>query len=237
VPISVEADLAKDLKLAVGDEVVWDVQGVPVRSRVAALREVDWNRMEPNFFVVFPEGVLDGAPQTYATLARAEDAAARGRLPRTLAEAFPNVAALDLSEVQRSIDGIVDRVAQAVRFISLFSLATGVVVLLGALATSRYQRVREAVLLKTLGASRRQLLAVACVEYVGLGALGALAALLLATGAGWALVRFLFEARFAAPVGALGALSLGVVALTVAVGLAGSLDVFRRTPLAVLRAE
>jgi putative ABC transport system permease protein len=237
VPISVEADLARELKLAVGDAVVWDVQGVPVRSTVAALREVDWARMEPNFFVVFPEGVLDDAPQTFATLARAEDAAARGRLPRALADAFPNVSALDLSEVQRSIDGVVDRVAQAVRFISLFSLATGVVVLLGALATSRYQRVREAVLLKTLGASRRQLLAVACVEYVGLGVLGALAALLLATTAGWALVRFLFEARFAVPLGALGALSLGVVALTVAVGLLGSLDVFRRTPLAVLRAE
>jgi putative ABC transport system permease protein len=237
VPISVEVDLAKELKIAVGDAIVWDVQGVLVRSRVAALREVDWARMEPNFFVVFPEGTLDGAPQTFATLARAEDAAARGRLPRALAEAFPNVSALDLSEVQRAVDGVVDRVAQAVRFISLFSLATGVVVLLGALATSRYQRVREAVLLKTLGASRRQLLAIACVEYVGLGALGALAALLLATGAGWALVRFLFEARFAAPVGALAALSLGVVALTVAVGLLGSLDVFRRTPLAVLRAE
>jgi putative ABC transport system permease protein len=237
VPISVEADLAKELKLAVGDAVVWDVQGVPVRSRVAALREVDWARMEPNFFVVFPEGVLDDAPQTFATLARAEDAAARGRLPRALADAFPNVSALDLSEVQRSIDGVVDRVAQAIRFISLFSLATGVVVLLGALATSRYQRVREAVLLKTLGASRRQLLAVACVEYVGLGVLGSVAALLLATTAGWALVRFLFEARFAAPLGALAALSLGVVALTVAVGLLGSLDVFRRTPLAVLRAE
>jgi putative ABC transport system permease protein len=237
VPVSVEADLAKELKLAVGDEVVWDVQGVTVPSRVAALREVDWARMEPNFFVVFPEGTLDGAPQTFATLARAEDAAARARLPRALAEAFPNVSALDLSEVQRAVDGVVDRVAQAIRFISLFSLATGVVVLLGALATSRYQRVREAVLLKTLGASRRQLLAVACVEYLGLGALGASAALVLALSAGWAIVRFVFEARFAAPAGALGALSLGIVLLTVVVGLLGSLDVFRRTPLAVLRTE
>jgi putative ABC transport system permease protein len=237
VPVSVEKDLAKELELAVGDEIVWDVQGVRIRSRVAALRDVDWARLEPNFFVVFPEGTLDGAPQTFATLARAEDAAARGRLPRRLAEAFPNVSALDLSEVQRAVDGVVDRVAQAIRFISLFSLLTGLVVLLGALATSRYQRVREAVLLKTLGASRRQLLAIACVEYLGLGVLGSAAALLLATSAGWAIVRFVFEARFAAPAGPLLALSGGVVALTVAVGLAGSLDVFRRTPLAVLRAE
>ena len=90
--------------------------------------------------------------------------------------------------------------------------------LLGALATSRYQRVREAVLLKTLGATRRQLLQIACVEYLGLGLLGAGTALVLATLAGWALVRFVFDARFTAPLGSLGALSLAVVALTVAVG-------------------
>jgi putative ABC transport system permease protein len=93
------------------------------------------------------------------------------------------------------------------------------------------------VLLKTLGATRRQVLQVACVEYLGLGLLGAGTALGLATLAGWALVRFVFDARFTAPVASLAALSLSVVAMTVTVGLLSSLDLFRRTPLAVLRAE
>lgn len=237
VPISVEKDLADELEVRLDDEIVWDVQGVPLRTRVAVLREVDWARFEPNFFVVFPEGPLDEAPQTFVTLARVSDVPSRVRLQRELAEAFPNVAAVDLTQVQEAVEGIVDRVARAIRFISLFSLATGALVLLGALATSRYQRVREAVLLKTLGATRRQLLQIACAEYLGLGLLGASTALGLALAAAWALVRFVFDARFTAPLTSLSALALAVVALTVAVGLASSLDLFRRTPLAVLRSE
>jgi putative ABC transport system permease protein len=93
------------------------------------------------------------------------------------------------------------------------------------------------VLLKTLGATRRQLLQIACIEYLGLGLLGASTALGLAVVAAWALVRFVFEARFTTPVAALGLLALSVVGLTVGVGLLSSLDLFRRTPLAVLRAE
>jgi putative ABC transport system permease protein len=236
-PISVEKDLAEELEVTIGDEIVWDVQGVPLRTRVAALRDVDWARFEPNFFVVFPEGPLDAAPQTYVRMARVDDMATRVRLQRELAEAFPNVAAIDVTQVQQAVEGIVDRVSRAIRFISLFSLATGALVLLGALATSRYQRVREAVLLKTLGATRRQVLQIACVEYLGLGLLGASTALALAVAAAWALVRFVFEARFSAPLAPLAAMSLAVVALTVAVGLLSSLDLFRRTPLAVLRAE
>ncbi len=237
VPVSVEKDLADELEIGIDDEIVWDVQGLALRTRVAALREVDWARFEPNFFVVFPDGPLDDAPQTYVTLARVEDPAARVRLQRDLAEAFPNLSAVDVTQVQQAVEGIVDRVSRAIRFISLFSLATGALVLLGALATSRYQRVREAVLLKTLGATRRQLLQVASVEYLGLGLLGAVTALVLSTAAGWALVRFVFDARFTVPLGSLAGLALGVVALTVGVGLLSSLDLFRRTPLEVLRAE
>ena len=237
VPISVEKDLADELEVDLGDEIVWDVQGLALRTRVAVLREVDWARFEPNFFVVFPEGPLDAAPQTYVTLARLSDAPARVHLQRGIAEAFPNVAVVDVTQVQEAVEGIVDRVSRAIRFISLFSLATGALVLLGALATSRYQRVREAVLLKTLGATRRQLLQIACVEYLGLGLLGASTAVTLAVAAAWALVRFVFEARFTTPVAPLLLLSLSVVGLTVGVGLLSSLDLFRRTPLEVLRAE
>jgi putative ABC transport system permease protein len=93
------------------------------------------------------------------------------------------------------------------------------------------------VLLKTLGATRRQVLQIACVEYLGLGLLGASTALALSVAAAWALVRFVFEARFSAPLAPLTILSLAVVALTVGVGLLSSLDLFRRTPLAVLRSE
>jgi putative ABC transport system permease protein len=128
-------------------------------------------------------------------------------------------------------------VALAIRFMALFSLAAGAVVLVGAVATSRYQRLREAVLLKTLGATRGQLLQIALVEYVALGGLASATALLLATGAGWALVRFVFESRFSLPAAPLSVTALAVVALTVLVGMWTSAEVVRKPPLAVLRAE
>jgi putative ABC transport system permease protein len=111
------------------------------------------------------------------------------------------------------------------------------VVLAGAVAASRHQRVREGALLRTLGARRPQLVRILLTEYAVLGALAAAAAFLLATAAAWALVRFVFESEFALPGPGLAALVAAVVALTVAVGLAGSTEVWRRPPLEVLRAE
>jgi putative ABC transport system permease protein len=237
VPVAVEAGLARELGVGVGDEIVWDVQGVPVPSRVAVLREVEWARFEPNFFVVFPEGPLDAAPQSYVLLSRVDDPARRAHLQRAVVEAHPNVSTLDLAQVQRAIEGVLDKVVLAIRFMALFSLAAGALVLAGAVAASRYQRVREGALLRTLGARRSQLVRILLAEYAVLGALAAGAAILLSTLAGWALVRFVFDGAFALPGPQLLALLLAVLALTVAVGLSGSTEVWRRPPLEVLRAE
>jgi putative ABC transport system permease protein len=237
VPIAVELGLARELKLAVGDEVVWDVQGVPLASRVASLREVEWARFEPNFFVVFPEGPLAEAPRSYVLLARVEDASARARLQRAVVEAHPNVSTLDLTQIQRAIEGVLDKVLLAIRFMAAFSLAAGAVVLAGAVAASQAQRVREGALLRTLGARKPQLVRILITEYAVLGALAAATAFLLSIAAGWALVRFVFEGSFALPGAGLALLVALVVGLTVAVGLAGSAEVWRRPPLEVLRAE
>jgi len=237
LPISMERDLAEELDVGVGDLVVWDVQGRPLPSRVASLREVEWARFEPNFFVVFPEGPLLAAPQTFVSLIRVDDGAARAQLTRRLVEAFPNVTAVDLTELQQAVEAVVGRVALVVRFLALFSLGTGGLVLLGAVATSRYQRRREGVLLKALGATRAQLLQINLVEHALLGAVGAAAALLLASGAGWALVTFLFEARFVLPLLPLLLFALALTALTAAVGVAASAGLVRQSPLSALRAE
>jgi putative ABC transport system permease protein len=237
VPISVADSLAHELGLKLGDEVAWDVQGARVVSRVASLRDVSWARFEPNFFVVFPEGPLNEAPQMFVTLTRVDDAGARGALERRLAEALPNVTTIDLAQVQQAVETILARVALAIRVMAFFSLATGAVVLLGAVAASRGQRVREGVLLRTLGATRKQVLRVLVAEYVSLGAMASAAAVLLSIAAAWALCRFLFEAHFQVPFGWLAGLGVGVVGLTVVVGLLNSAEAFRRTPLEVLRTE
>jgi putative ABC transport system permease protein len=164
VPVSLEVGLARELGVEVGDLIVWDVQGLSLPSRVTSLREVDWARFEPNFFAVFPAGPLEGAPQTYVVLSRMGGAAERARLQGRLAESLPNVTSIDLSQVQEAIEALVDRVALAIRFMAFFSLAAGAVVLLGAVGASRYQRVREGALLRTLGARRGQLVRILLAE-------------------------------------------------------------------------
>jgi putative ABC transport system permease protein len=235
--ISVERGLAADLGVAVGDEIVWDVQGVPLVTQVGSLREVDWARFEPNFFVVFAPGTLETAPQSFVTMTRIGDPAFRGRFQRRLAERFGNVSTLDLSLLQEALERLVERVVLAIRFMALFSLGVGVLVLVGALATSRFQRVREGALLRTLGATRGQVYRVVVAEYLSLGLLASAVALILAGAAAWAVARFVFEGTFTLPMIPMGALTLLVVTLTVVVGLANSRDVVRRAPLEVLREE
>jgi putative ABC transport system permease protein len=233
----VEQDLARELGVKLGDEIVWDVQGVSVPSRVVSLREVDWARFEPNFFVVFAPAILQEAPRTFVILTRAVTAADRGRFQRRLAERFPNVSTLDLSMLQQTLEALVDRVALAIRFMAVFTLVVGALVLVGALASSRFQRVREGALLRTLGATRGQVFRVILAEYLSLGLLASVVAWLLATAAGWAVARYLFDGPFSLPVVPMSAISVGIVLLTVLVGLGNSLDVVRRSPLEVLREE
>jgi putative ABC transport system permease protein len=235
--ISVERDVARELGVGIGDEIVWDVQGVAVTSRVTSIREVDWGRFEPNFFVVFAPGTLEKAPRTFVTLTRITNPADRGRFQRRLAEQFSNLSTLDLSLLQEALERLVDRVALAIRFMALFSLGVGCLVLIGALTTSRFQRMREGALLRALGATRAQLLRVILAEYLSLGLVASAVALALAAIAGWALARFVFEGPFSLPLWPMSALALMIVTLTVIVGLANSRDVIRRTPLQVLRED
>ena len=208
-----------------------------IPSRVTSLREVEWARFEPNFFAVFAPGPLDDAPQTFVTLTRLDDLAARARLQRAVVLALPNVSTLDIAEVQQTIEGILDQVAAAIRFMAVFSLGTGGIVLLGAVGASRRERVREGVLLRTLGATRRQLAVVLATEYAAFGLLAVTVGVGLSLAAALGLTRWVFDTPFAVPWAALAGLSLAILALSVTLGLAASGPVFQETPLEVLRAE
>jgi len=237
VPVSLERDVAEVLKVTVGDEIVWDVQGILVPSIITSIREVDWAQFQPNFFAVFAPGALEQAPQMFVTQTRVDDPVVRGTFQRRLAEQFPNVSSIDLMAVQQALDRIISRVVAAVRFVAAFSLITGIIVLVSALATSRFQRLREGVLLKTLGATRHQIVRIVLAEYAALGLLAAAVAIVLSIVAGWGLVTFVFESDFTVPMGRLAALAAGMAALTMAVGVWNSRAIFRATPLEVLRAE
>lgn len=237
-PVSLERGIAEDLRVGVGDLVTWDVQGVQIPTRVTSLREVDWARLEPNFFAVFPSDALAGAPQTWVVMASAPDAAARARAQRDVVRAFPNVASVDLTEVQASLDDVLGRISLVIRFLAGFSIATGFIVLLGAVSVSRLQRIRESVLLRTLGATRGQIGSILVTEYALLGLLAGVVGTGLAVVGGWALGKYVFEMdTFAVPALGLLGLMLGMALLATVTGWWGSRETFRRTPLEALRDE
>ena len=237
VPVSIEQDLAEDLDVTLGSRITWDVGGVEIESVVTSLREVDWARVQPNFFAVFPVGPLDEAPQTAILLTRAGTAERSARLQSAVVDAFPNVSAVDVRLVLEVVSRVLDRVAFVLRFMALFAVLTGLVVLAGAVRVALAQRTREAVVLRTLGASRAQVRRILLAEYALLGLLAALTGGLLAVAGAWGLARFAFDIPFRPDLAWLGWALVIVPALTAVVGLAGSRGALRQPPLAVLRAE
>jgi putative ABC transport system permease protein len=233
--VSIERDVAGDMGVAIGDVVTWDVQGVRIPSRVTSLREVNWARFEPNFFAVFEPRALRQAPKQYVVLARAASRDDVARLQRASVARYPNVSSVDLSLVLETVDQIVRRVSVAIRFMAGFSLALGVPVLFTAVAATRRQRVREGVLLRTLGATRAQVRKILLAEYALLGLLGSLTGMVLAFGGAWALVHYVFETTFAPAWGPAIAIATLMTALTLLIGLLSGRDVFRETPVAALR--
>lgn len=233
--VSMEQEVAKELRIKVGDVVTWNVQGVMLPTRVTSLREVTWARFEPNFFAVFAPGVLDEAPKQFVLLADVRGPRAVAELQRDVVSRYPNVSSLDLSLIRESVGKIVDRVSSAVRFMALFSLAMGIPVLFSAVAATRRDRIREGVLLKTLGATRAQILRIMLAEYALLGLLGSLTGMVLAIGGGWAITHFVFDNPYAPALGPAAAIALAMLVLTVTIGLLAGRDVFRETPMSALR--
>jgi putative ABC transport system permease protein len=237
VPISIEEGLLADMQLKLGDEITWDVQGVPIRSQVTSVRTVQWRRLEPNFFVVFPEGVLEPAPKFYVAAVHAATPADSARVQRAVVGAFPNVTAIDLALVMQTIDGLISKVSFVIEFMALFTVATGVMVLVGAVLNGRYQRIRETVLLRTLGATSRQLVQIQLVEYAILGVLAALVGCVLAVAGNALLAHFVFNMTPVAPVFMLIAAVLAVSAVTLVTGWLSNRDITGHPPLEVLRQE
>jgi putative ABC transport system permease protein len=233
--ISLEEGIAKELIVKLGDIIVWNVQGVEIPTRVTSLRKVVWTRFEPNFFVVFAPPVLKDAPKQYVLLTQVKDPQGVTLLQREVVNRFPNISSIDLTSIKRTVDRIVGRVSLAIRFMALFSLAVAIPVLFSAVAATRRARVREGVLLRTLGATRGQIAKILLAEYSLLGVLGGLTGMLLSMAGGWAVVRYLFKMPFALPLAPITGIALVIVALTLLIGLLAGRDVFRETPIAALR--
>jgi putative ABC transport system permease protein len=233
--VSLATDIAALLGVHVGDRIDWDVQGVTVPTIVQSLRTVDLTQLEPHFGAIFEPATLRDAPQTWVLLARGEDDSARAAFQRDLVEHYSNISVIDVTLMQHAFDDVIGRVSFVIRFLASLSLVTGLVVLLGAIATGRLQRLRENMLLKTVGATRGQIGAILFAEYALLGALAAAVGVALACVATWALAHYLFEVQFVAAPLSLTATAAAIALLTALIGLSGSSGAMRGTPLQTLR--
>lgn len=235
--ISLERDYAKRIKVKLNDEILFNVQGMLIKTTVGSLREVNWGSMQTNFRVVFPTGVLEAAPQFHVLMTRVPSKEVSAKYQGAVVRAFPNVSVIDLELVLQVLDELLDKIGFVIRFMAGFSMATGWIVLLSAVLTSKNQRIKESILLRTLGASRKQVLMINAIEYFFLGVFAAGAGLILALGGSWLLAKFSFEAAFTPPLLPIFALFALVVGLVVITGVLSTRNVLNQPPLKILRSE
>ena len=236
--LSFEKKIADGLGLKLGDEVTVNVLGRNITARIANMRTVDWESLGINFVMVFSPHAFDGAPRTHLatlTLPAAARRRRRARITRAVAETFPMVTVLRVKDALDAIGSIVANLVLAIRGASALTLVIAALVLGGALAAGHRHRVYDAVILKTLGATRPRLLAAYAIEYALLGAATALFGVLAGSLAGWLIVSELMHLRFAwLPLPALAA-AFGAVVVTVVLGLLGTFSALGQKPAPVLR--
>ncbi len=231
--VSLEESIAKTLGLKLGDTLTYDIVGTRVSAKITSLRKVDWDSFRVNFFALFPPGVLDPMPKTYISAVRAD--AANAAWLTALVHDYPNVLVIDVGEILGEVQSIMDQVALAVEFVFLFTLLGGVLVLEAAIATTQDERRYDAAVLRTLGASERQLSAAQVAEFLALGALAGLVAAAGATATGYALADRVFDIAFAWNPALWFIGIVGSAACVAVAGWLGTRSTLRQPPLAVLR--
>jgi putative ABC transport system permease protein len=233
--VSISTEYQEALHLKLGDKLSFDVAGEPLTVAVASIRKIRWDSFRPNFFLVFPPGLLDGAAGTYMTsvfLTPAQRPALTD-----LVRQFPTISVFDVDAILKQIRSIMDRASLAVQYVFLFTLAAGVVVLLAAVQSTRDERRYESAMLRTLGASRGTVLQGVAAEFSALGLLSGTLAAFGATGIGYGLARWVFSLQYTLDPWVWAA---GLVCGTVLVGLSGTLAtrrVVNTPPIITLRDE
>ena len=237
--VSIEASLRNRFGIQIGDTVRFDVLGRPVSATVSSVRAVEWDDSRSGgFMFLFRPGTFDDAPHTFIALLKGPpEVDARARLQHDMVSRFPNVSIIDGLEVLGTVRRVLDYATLAISIVGGIALFSGVLILVGSVAMTKFQRLYETAILKTLGATTKTIMAMIVLEYGVLGtlagAIGAMGALMLS----WVLSRYLFEITWHALPGQKLA---GVVLTAIIVGVVGvvsSLDVLRKRPLATLRAE
>jgi putative ABC transport system permease protein len=235
--ISIEKKIADGLKLKIGDEIVVNVLGRDIPAKIGNMRTIDWQGLGINFVLVFSPNAFKGAPHTHiATLTEAHpDSAGDAAIIKSVADAFPMVTSVRVREALETVGAVVTNLVLAIRGASAVTLISAVLVLGGALAAGHRHRVYDAVILKTLGATRARLLGAYALEYLMIGFATAVFGVIAGSVAAWLIVTRLMTLSFVWQAGSAAGVVAAALVVTVGLGLAGTLLALNQKPAAVLR--
>lgn len=232
--VSIEEDAARRLGVTLGSNITMDIQGVKITAPVTSIRKVDWRNMRTNFYMIFTLAALEGAPGTYVSTVHVP-ADKEIETQNAVVQALPNVTAISTRDIIQTVQNVIDKLLTLVDFMSAFTISAGLFILAGAVASTKYRRMKESAILKTLGASRRAVASILGYEYASLGIIAGVVGVGLSLALSWGVMEYIVEAKWNFRPTPLGwTLLLGVL-LTTVTGILSSLDVLKNKPFQTLR--
>lgn len=233
--VSFEKGFAEGNGIGLGDEVVFNVQGRPIKTYVGSYREVKFNQVSTNFLVLFPSGVLEQAPKFHVLITKTKNDRQAADVQVEIVRDFPNISIINLGAIVETLEEILGKISFVIQFMAFFSIATGILVLISSLIISKYQRMRESILLRTLGASSAIVSKINTLEYFFLGSLASLSGIILSFVATWLLSEFLFEITYRGAWLEALVLYLVITSLTIVLGWLNGRRIINQPPMEILR--
>lgn len=233
--VSFEKGFAEGNGLKLGDAVEFNVQGRPIMTYIGSFRDVKFNQVSTNFLVLFPEKVLDQAPKFHVLITKTKNDREAADLQSEVVRAFPNISVINLGTIVETLEDIMGKISFVIQFMAFFSIATGILVLISSLIISKYQRMRESILLRTLGADSGTVSKINTLEYFFLGSLASLSGILLSFAATYLLGEFVFEMNFSLAWKEGLIMYLAITGLTIVLGWLNGRRIINRPPMEILR--
>lgn len=233
--VSFDKNYAERTGIKLGDQIIFNVQGRPLRTYVGSFRDISFRQLSTNFLVLFPDNVLNNAPQFHVIITKTKDEQQAADLQQAILQEFPNISMVNLAMVVETLEDLLGKISFVIQFMAMFSILTGILVLISSLIISKYQRLRDSILLRTLGASSRTVSLINTFEYFFLGSLASLSGILLSLLATFLLSFYVFELPFRWAWAEAFLVYFIITAITVLLGWLNGRNIINRPPMEILR--
>jgi putative ABC transport system permease protein len=233
--VSFDKGYAERTGVKLGDEIIFNVQGRPLTTYVGSFRDISFRQLSTNFLVLFPDKVLNNAPQFHVILTKTKDDRQAANLQSGIVREYPNISMINLATVVETLEDLLGKISFVIQFMAMFSIVTGILVLISSLILSKYQRLKDSILLRTLGASSGTVSRINTFEYFFLGSLASLSGILLSFLATFLLNIYVFELPFRWTWPEALLVYVIITSVTVLLGWLNGRNIINKPPMDILR--